>query len=118
MEERKVEVKVWDKTAIVSLVTTNDKAAVKALLTIYSYQTQSEQAVDATTDQNGVGFTGVDAEILSSFAKFYQRTGFLTNKQMELLKRRITKYTRQLLKVIESKGGLVDYGSKPKCQSK
>lgn len=101
--------KVWDKEAIQTLVVTNDKAAVKALLTIYSLQTEAEKAIEQTTEQNGVGFTGTDAEILTSFATFFQRTGFLTEKQMALLKKRITKYWKQLLKAAESKGATVSY---------
>lgn len=101
--------KVWGKTEVQTLLKTNDKAAVKALLVIYSFQTQSEQASDATKEHNGVGFTGLDAELLSSFAKFYQRAGFLSDKQMEILRNKITKYWRQLLGVIEAKGQPVSY---------
>lgn len=101
--------KVWDKAAIQELVLTNDNAAVKALLVIYSHQTQSEQACENTTDSNGVGFTAFDAEILTSFAQFYQSAGFLTRKQMELLKKRIVKYWRQLLQAVEARGQEVSY---------
>lgn len=106
MEESK---KVWDKEMIQQLLATNDKAATKALMTIYSKQTQSEQAVGTTTDQNSVGFTAFDAEILTSFAQQYERSGFLTAAQIALLKKRITKYWRQLLDAAKSKGAEVSY---------
>lgn len=102
-------VKVWDKTAIKTLLVTNDKAAIKALNTIYARQTEDEKSNDTTKHSNSVGFNAMDAEILSSFAKFYSRTGFLTEGQMKLLKRKITKYWKQLLQEVEAKGLPVSY---------
>jgi hypothetical protein len=99
----------WNKQRVQQLVTTNDKAAVRALLVIYHNQTPSEQAEGATVEDNGLGFTGADAEILTSFAKFYERTGFLTEKQLGILRSRIIKYWRQLLAAAEAKGRPVVY---------
>jgi len=104
-----MEAKVWSKEDIQKLVVTNDKAAVKALLTIYAKQTESEKASDATHEHNSVGFTAFDAEVLTSFAKFYQRVGFLTDNQMSILKKKIGKYWRQLLASAEAKGACVSY---------
>lgn len=101
--------RIWNKDSIVNLVTTNDKALVRALMVVYNNQTQSEQAVEATTEQNGIGFTSFDAEMLTSFAKFAIRNGFLTEAQMVCLRSRITKYWKQLLQAAETKGGAVDY---------
>lgn len=74
----------------------NDKWMLKGLVTIYSYQTESEKAVNITQEDNGVGFNGPDSEILSSFAKFYMSAGFLTAKQLIIARRRMIKYARQL----------------------
>lgn len=98
--------RVWDKDSIQSLLVRDD-AALRALLVIYHRQTDAEQAVGATTDENGVGFTGPDAEILSSFAEFYKRTGFLSAKQLAILHRKIPKYWKQLLEAAKSKGAVV-----------
>lgn len=100
---------VWTKSKIQALVTKDEKAAIRALMVVYGNQTQAEQASDATVEHNGIGFTGTDAEILTSFAKFYQRAGFLTEKQLVLLKKRIVKYWKQLLKAAEAKGQQVCY---------
>ena len=55
------------------------------------------RAWDATLERNGIGFTGPDAEILTSFARQYQRRGCLSPKQMIILRRRIPAYARQIV---------------------
>jgi hypothetical protein len=71
----------------------NDRWALRALVRIYQNQTARE----ATIERNGIGFTGPDAEILTSFASQYQRRGRLTEKQMMILRRRIPAYARQIV---------------------
>ena len=75
---------------------TNETWAKKALIRIYQLQTVDEQNSETTHIRNNVGFTGADAPILTSLAKFYLKTGFLTEKQTNLLKKKICKYWRQI----------------------
>lgn len=77
----------------------DEKWALRGLLRIYQYQTDHEKAIEQTNEYNGVGFTGADSNILSSFAKQYSSRGFLTEKQMFILKKRIPKYAGQLYNV-------------------
>lgn len=100
---------LWTKSRVQALVAGNDTAAVRALLVVYSRQTSAEQSQHATTDLNGIGFTGADAEILSSFASFFSKRGFLSPNQLAILKKKIGKYWKQLLAEIESKGLPVSY---------
>lgn len=100
---------VWDKAHIQTLLQNSDKAVVRALEVLYAKQTATEQATDQTQEHNGVGFSGRDAELLSSFAKFYKRAGFLTEKQMGIARQRLMKYWRQLLKDAEANGRPVSY---------
>ncbi len=83
--------------------------ALKALMKIYDNQTSDEQEHESTHYHNDIGFTGADAEILSSFAKFYKRTGFLTTKQMVYVYKKIPKYWAQLVKIsdMEQLDGMV-----------
>lgn len=74
----------------------NSVWALKALLRIYDNQTEAEQAAGETVEENGIGFTGCDANILTSFAEGYKKYGKLTPKQMELLHRKIGKYATQI----------------------
>lgn len=85
----------------------NDRWILRACVLIYNYQTAEEQAFDMTKTDNGVGFTGCDAEILSSFAK--QIIAFVPDgrwrspmspKQMALLRRKMPKYAGQILKIV------------------
>lgn len=82
---------------------TNDKWALRGLVKIYQYQTEEEKNAYQTIDDNGVGFSGVDSEILTSFANQYLRYGRLSPKQMALLKKKIKKYWRQLLAISDEK---------------
>ena len=75
----------------------NDRWALRALLRIYQNQTDDERSREATIERNGIGFTGPDAEILTSFASQYQRRGRLSDKQMTILRRRIPAYARQIV---------------------
>jgi hypothetical protein len=71
--------------------------ALHALLLIFSLQTSDEQNSDETSELNGVGFTGTDANLLSSFAKQYERRGTLSPKQMVLVFKKMPKYWNQIL---------------------
>jgi hypothetical protein len=75
----------------------NDRWALRALMRIYQNQTADEQCQETTIERNGIGFTGPDAEILTSFARQYQRRGCLSPKQMIILRRRIPAYARQIV---------------------
>jgi hypothetical protein len=81
---------------------TNDIWAKAALLRIYDYQTQDEKQSEQTSHNNKVGFTGSDAEILSSFAKQLINRKFLSPKQMNLLHKRIHKYHNQIIDISDS----------------
>jgi hypothetical protein len=72
--------------------------AVKA---IYKFQTASEQAMKQTMEDNGVGFNGVDAELLSSFAEqlISGKLAHLTPNQMPYARKKILKYSGQLARI-------------------
>ena len=78
---------------------TNDKWAVRALIRIYEFQTSDEKNTNTTNESNNVGFTGFDAELLSSFAKQYIACKHLSIRQMDIVKERIPKYWRQIINI-------------------
>lgn len=90
------------KRQIQALIDTNDKAVLRALAAIYASQTRAEQSIGGTHDANGVGFSGVDGEILSSFATFAARFGRLSDKQMVLARKKLRKYWNQLRVIAET----------------
>ena len=70
--------------------------ALRGLVVLYAHQTAEEKATGATYNDNGVGFSGFDGGILSSFAKQYVSRSWLSKKQMDILHKRMPKYARQL----------------------
>jgi hypothetical protein len=76
-----------------------DFLKVKALLWIYKYQTPGEKESYTTDNLNGVGFSGPDAFILTSFAKQVVEKQFLSEKQMAILRRKIGKYAGQMARI-------------------
>lgn len=88
--------RVWTVEEIKTLVLTNDKMVAHSVVVLYDRQTTSEQAAQETHERNGVGFNGVDAAILSSFAEFYKSRGYLSPKQTAIARKKLPKYARQL----------------------
>lgn len=93
--------------AVRAKLATNPKWALRTLTVVYQGQTNQEQSAERTIEENGVGFTAFDAEILSSFAQQVERwersdptrryASPLSPRQMDLLFKRIPKYAGQLL---------------------
>ena len=80
------------------MLATNKAWAIKALVRIYTEnQTAQEQAIEATTEDNGIGFTGTDGNFLSSLARQQIEKGFLSEKQMALVFAKMPKYARQVI---------------------
>ena len=73
--------------------------AQRALLKVYEFQTIDEQKRQDTVYHNGIGFTGTDGRILTSLAKQLQKYGRLSEKQMNILFKKMPKYWIQVVKV-------------------
>ena len=91
--------KTIEKEFVRHLLETNDKAIRKALLRIYDFQTQDEKYSQSTNKYNDVGFSGCDAQILSSFAEQIQKGWKLSPKQMGILRTKMKKYWKQILSI-------------------
>jgi hypothetical protein len=91
--------KTWTKDEIKIKLESDDAWVIRGLMAIYKHQTDEERAHDVTKEQNGVGFNGVDATILSDMAKQYLRTKFLTKRQIEFIRKKMLKYAGQLAKI-------------------
>ena len=100
------------KEALRAQLASNPEKAVRGLMEIYGYQTAQEQRMGTTVEHNGVGFSGCDSEILSSFAEQYKSRGWLSNKQLALVTRIMPRYAGQLLEVSFSKGNFAKVGRK------
>lgn len=99
-QDRKPE---WNNHLIRERLLKSDKWVVEGVIRIFEYQTAEEQNNDITVEDNGVGFNGLDAELLSSYAKFAIKSGFLTSGQMVYARKKMLKYAGQLAKIANSK---------------
>jgi hypothetical protein len=79
---------------------TNQAWAIKALVKVYTLQTLDEQATGQTSNLNGVGFSGVDSQILSSFAEQVNKGRTLSPKQMSILYKKMPRYHKQVASFI------------------
>lgn len=99
-----------NKQDIINLLETNDKAVARALVVLTQRQTQDEQASENTKYLNGMGFRPCHARMGTSMAKFYERNGYLSPKQIAYWRKpqkdgktRIAIYAGQLLEVAQAK---------------
>ena len=95
--------KAWDKESIKDLLDRNDKAVYRAILLIYSFQTDEEKYMGTTKTVNGRGFSKFDVEVLSSFAMQLRRGQELTLKQMYVARPKIKKYAGQILQYMKDR---------------
>lgn len=106
--------KITSKTQLVDILkaqlATRSQQAIKGLMHIYANQTESEQSSGEVIVNNGIGFVGVDSEILTSFAKQYERKRSLSEKQMTILYKKMPKYAGQLINAAIAEGKIFKEG--------
>lgn len=88
------------KNYIKNQLATNSAWALRGLVRIHSLQTVDEQISQQTSHNNGVGFSGVDANILSSFADQVNRGRTLSPKQMAIVFKKMPRYWKQIASFI------------------
>ena len=98
------------KSQIIELLRTNDRAVARALVVLNDLQTADERYNESTRYDNGCGFRPCHARMGTSMAKFYQKFGRLSEKQVAYWrvaqrdgKMRIEIYAGQLLRAAEIK---------------
>jgi len=92
--------KTITKDFIKNQLATNPTWAVKALVKIYERQTIDEQNSQMTKENNGIGFNGLDANILSSFAEQVNKGRNLSVKQMTIVYKKMPRYWKQVASLI------------------
>lgn len=94
------------KESILALLESNDLAVQRGIVAIWKRQTDEEQRTLQTHEHNNVGFSGFDAELLSSFVEQLQRGKLWSPKQWEIARKRVRKYAQQLADIANEKAGL------------
>lgn len=92
---------MYSKEMIAEKITTDQNWTERAVVAIYRKQTSQEVSSMQTIEHNNVGFNGVDAPIMTSFAEWILRGRRLTPKQLSLAQRKIRKYAGQLASIAE-----------------
>ncbi len=91
--------KIWTKAEIRAKLESDNVWLCRGLVAIFNKQTAEEQRDGRTEVDNGIGFNGADAELLTSYAMQYQERGFLTPKQITFTRKKMLKYAGQLAKI-------------------
>lgn len=91
--------KIWTVEEIKGLLLKSNKMVEKSLVKLYALQTEDEKVSGRTVQSNGIGFNGVDSEILSSFAKQVMQGRTLSDKQIIIARKKIVKYSNQLTRI-------------------
>ena len=89
----------WTAEEIKTIINRNDRQLCLAIVQIYNCQTEDEKIYKETSHDNGIGFNAFDSEILSSFAEQYLERGSLTKRQLEIARKKMQKYGKQLAKI-------------------
>jgi hypothetical protein len=100
----------WTRELIADKLATSDEMVMRSLVVMLARQTSDEISDGVTKHNNGVGFSGVDAEFLTSLAKRVmvwnatpvgqRRYGkALSDKQIACARKALRKYVGQLLEV-------------------
>lgn len=96
--------------ALKNQIATRDNQALKALVSVFNNQTEDEQIADDVKVYNDMGFTPFDAEFMSSLAKQYLNKNYLSQKQLQYVKKIMPKYARQLIEQSIRDGKIVKNG--------
>jgi hypothetical protein len=80
-------------------IATDKRWAIRALIVIYENQTADEKDIGVTKHNNGVGFNGTDAELLTSFAQQVNAGRNLSQRQTDYLFKKMPKYAGQLYRL-------------------
>ena len=90
---------IWTEHNVRELISTNEKALIKALLAIWNYQTNSEQAIGDAIEDNGVGFNKPDSFTAKKYIRIINRGEKLRAYELDKLRRVMYKYVKQLVKI-------------------
>lgn len=89
----------WSVEEIKKLLRENDVFVIRSLLKLYSFQTEVEKKVKSTNGINGVGFNAYDSKALTEIVKVCIANKMLSNGQVEYVRKKLLKYSKQIMKI-------------------
>jgi hypothetical protein len=102
---------MYTKEMIQNNIVNNISWTIRSLEVLYSRQTTDEKENKGTKHQNSRGFNSTDSFILSSFSeqvrkrKQYNNPILLSEKQLDICKKKLPKYWKQIQEEINLKQG-------------
>ena len=96
---------MYTKEVVQEKLATNVAWMEKALIVLYGFQTEDEKEEGGTKWENGMGFNGTDSRYLSWCAQWVLSGRHLSGHHVEKVGKRLPKYWRQILNLIEAKEG-------------
>lgn len=85
-----------NKSQVIALLASNDRAVERAMVALYQRQTLDEQRTSTTKESNGRGFSAFHAERGTYWAKWVMSGKHLTGRHLEGARKMATHYARQL----------------------
>jgi len=89
----------WTKDDIKDLLKRDDRAVMRGLIVITSFQTAHERETHKTLELNDLGWNMIDADFMTSLAEQVKARQWLSAKQMNAARARLMKYAGQLVRV-------------------
>jgi hypothetical protein len=93
---------MYTEQVIVDKINTNQAWLERAILAIFERQTRDEQNTENTHWNNNVGFSAADAHRLSYYAKWILSGKHLNGRHLDIARKRIIKYRKQLTQIANS----------------
>jgi hypothetical protein len=96
--------KTWTRTAIETLINTNDRAVERAMVAIWERQTRDEQTAETTRHHNGIGFSGWTAKSGTYFARWVLSGRHLTGRHLAKARKIALHHAGQLTRIANGEG--------------
>lgn len=93
----------WEVNEIKERLINNNELVERGLIILYNLQTKDEKKLFNTHHVNKKGFNKFDANILSSFAEQLLENKHLSPRQLQIARKRILKYSKQLTEIANQK---------------
>jgi hypothetical protein len=107
----KAETAKFEKAKMINFIATSDAFIERATLALYERQTSDEQIQGTASHDNALGFSGVHAEVMTSFAQQIIKSTWpeghrLSPKQRNVARKILSHYTGQLIQIRDEKKGI------------
>jgi len=99
LKERAERIKNWIENGCNVEIESHRQGLGRAVVLVFNKQTADEKSTEDTKHNNGIGFNGVDAKILSSIAKQFISRNSMSIEQSRIVKKKMQKYAMQIAKI-------------------